>query len=281
MIGSPLSGALLLTDGFLGLRGWHWLFIIEAVPAVIVGLIAFKLLPKSVESATFLNKEEKFAIAESVKTDDQPTQKPRFDWKYLLNPTVIALTLVYIGGTSVTNALSLWQPQIISSYNLSTLQVGFLNAVPFAIGSIVMYVWSSHSDRTNERRWHVTIPLAFVFAGLVLTAVLTGLWPMVILLCIIVAAATMIKGPFWSMATEHLPAKFSAQGIGQINALNNVGVFAATWIIGVVNAQTGSYTYAMLPIAALALTAAILALTIGRRARKTAKNLPHPAMVNH
>ncbi|MFJ4264588.1 MFS transporter [Paenarthrobacter nicotinovorans] len=275
VLGSPISGALLLTDGFLGMRGWHWLFIIEAVPAVILGFIAFAILPKDVASARFLDENEKTAIAESLHTDTATAEKPKFSWKYLLNPTVIALTLVYIGGTSVTNALSLWQPQIIAAYNLSPLVVGFLNAVPFALGSIAMYFWSSRSDKKAERRWHTAIPLAVVFLGLLATAFVTGLAPMIAVLCIIVAAASMIKGPFWGMATERLPKSLSAQGIGTINALNNLGVFAATWVIGVVNTQTGSYEFAMLPIAALALIATILAVTIGKRtARKTVEKAP-------
>ena len=266
VLGSPLSAALLLTDGWFGMRGWHWLFIIEGLPAVLLGLACALVLPRDIASVTFLNDQQKTWL----ETELVPVVKKSAIngampfWHILVNKYVLLLTLVYIGGTSVTNALALWQPQIIRSFNLSTLQVGLLNAVPFAIASVAMYLWAADSDRTGERTMHTAVPLGLAVAGLIGTALVHSLIPMILVLCIVVIAASMIKGPFWALATEMLPASISAPAIGQINALNNLGVFFATYVIGAIREATGSFTYAMLPIALLSTCACITALWIGR-----------------
>lgn len=271
VLGSPMSAALLMMDSILGLRGWHWLFILEGLPAIAMGICASLVLPSDIARASFLGENEKAWLKttlSSAPAEGTISSKISF-WKVLVNRHVLLLTLIYIGGTSVTNALSLWQPQIISTYKLTTLQVGLLNSIPFALASIAMYLWASHSDRTKERRFHTALPLAVAGVGLLLTAVAAGLIPMLILLCVIIAAASMIKGPFWALATEMLPANLSAPAIGQINALNNVGVFGATYAIGAIRTSTGSFTYAMLPIAALTLAACMTAFFMGRQKPKS------------
>jgi MFS transporter, ACS family, tartrate transporter len=262
VFGSPVSASLLMLDNVLGLRGWHWLFIIEGLPAIIMGLAASLILPRNVETATFLHADEKTWLRTELNSEPEGgtiDTKMSF-WQLLINKHVLLLTLIYIGGTSVTNALSLWQPQIISTYKLTTFQVGMLNSLPFALASVAMYLWASRSDRLKERRFHTSLPLGIAAIGLLLTAVVVGLVPMLIVLCIVIMAASMIKGPFWALATEMLPKNLSAPAIGQINALNNLGVFGATYVIGAVKGATGSFTYAMLPIAALVAAACLTAL---------------------
>ena len=180
------------------------------------------------------------------------------------NKYVLLLTLVYIGGTSVTNALALWQPQIIKAYDLTTMQVGLLNSVPFAIASVAMYLWATHSDRTGERTMHTALPLGLATVGLVCTMLVHSLVPMIVVLCVVIMSASMIKGPFWALATEMLPASISALAIGQINSLNNLGVFGATYAIGAIREATGSFTYAMLPFVGVCGVAGLVALWIGR-----------------
>jgi len=276
VLGSPLSAALLLTDGWLGMRGWHWLFIIEGFPAALLGLACSLVLPRDIASAKFLNDQQKLWLTTELAATAKETAISGTIslWQILVNKYVLLLTLIYIGGTSVTNALSLWQPQIIRSFNLSTFQVGLLNSVPFAIATVAMYLWASHSDRTGERTMHTALPLAMAVVGLVGTVLVHSLIPMILVLCLIVIAASMIKGPFWALATEMLPASISAPAIGQINALNNLGVFFATYVIGVIREATGSFTYAMLPIALLSLSACLTALWVGRARQLPANAAP-------
>ena len=262
VLGSPVSASLLMLDSVFGLRGWHWLFILEGLPAIILGLAAGLVLPRNVDTATFLHSEEKTWLKAELNSEPEggTIDTQMSFWQMLVNKHVLLLTLIYIGGTSVTNALALWQPQIISTYKLTTLQIGMLNSLPFALASVAMYLWASRSDRLKERRFHTSLPLGIAAIGLLLTAIVSGLVPMLIVLCIVIMAASMIKGPFWALATEMLPKNLSAPAIGQINALNNLGVFGATYVIGAVKGQTGSFTYAMLPIAVLVAAACLTAL---------------------
>ena len=266
VLGSPLSASLLLTDGWLGLRGWHWLFMVEGLPATLMGIGCALVLPRSIATARFLTEGQKAWLEAEVagSAQDGAIGGSLSFWQVMGNKYVLLLTVIYIGGTSVTNALSLWQPQIIKAFNLSTMQVGLLNSVPFAIASVAMYLWASHSDRTGERTLHTALPLGLATLGLVCTMLVHSLAPMIVVLCVVITAASMIKGPFWALATEMLPASISALAIGQINSLNNLGVFGATYAIGAIREATGSFTFAMLPFVAVCGTAGLVALWIGR-----------------
>ena len=266
VLGSPVSASLLLTDGWLGLRGWHWLFIMEGLPAVLMGIACALVLPRSIRSARFLDDGQKAWLEGAIdaKPQESSIAGSLSFWQVMANKYVLMLTLIYIGGTSVTNALSLWQPQIIKGYNLSTMQVGLLNSVPFAIASVAMYLWASHSDRTGERTFHTALPLGIATLGLICTMLVHSLLPMIVVLCVVITAASMIKGPFWALATEMLPTSISALAIGQINSLNNLGVFGATYAIGAIRDATGSFTFAMLPFVAVCAIAGLVALWIGR-----------------
>jgi ACS family tartrate transporter-like MFS transporter len=266
VLGSPMSAALLLTDGWFGMRGWHWLFVLEGLPAVLMGLGCALVLPRSIGSASFLKPVEKEWLQTEVARQPRETtiEGSLSFWQVLFNKYVLLLTLVYIGGTSVTNALSLWLPQIIKTFSLTTMQIGLLNSVPFAIASVVMYWWAARSDRSGERTVHTALPLALGTVGLIGTMFVQSLVPTILVLCVVIIAASMIKGPFWALATEMLPSKVSATAIGQINALNNLGVFVGTYAIGAIRDATGSFAYALAPLVAISFVACLVALWIGR-----------------
>jgi MFS family permease len=272
VLGSPMSAGLLLTDGWFGLRGWHWLFIVEGLPAVLMGVACGVVLPRSIRSASFLLAPEKdwleAQIAAPAKVAPISGELPF--WNVLFNKYVLLLTLVYIGGTSVTNGLSLWQPQIIDTFKLTTMQIGLLNAVPFALASLAMYLWSVRSDRSGERILHTAIPLAVGAVALTCIMFVHSLVPTILVLCVAISAASMIKGPFWALATEMLPASSAALAIGQINALNNLGVFVGTYLIGVINEKTGSFTYALVPYLVVSVAACCSVLLIGRMRERDA-----------
>lgn len=148
----------------------------------------------------------------------------------------------------MTNGLSLWQPQMIKSFHVSTMQIKRLNAIPFAIASVAIYGCGAHSDKHRERRGHTYLPLLLGDAGLAGTMWVTLLSQTIVVLYVTIIAASMIKGPFWAMANEQLPANNAAVAIGQINALNNLGGFADTWLIGTIRSTTGSFSYALVAL---------------------------------
>jgi nitrate/nitrite transporter NarK len=140
-----------------------------------------------------------------------------------------------------------------------------LNSLPFALGTVALFIWSWHSDRHNERRLHTAVPLLIGFLALAGTLVVDTLPLTILVLCVAVSAASMIKGPFWALATEIVPNAASAVAFGQITALTNVGAFIGTWGIGAIRQSTGSFALAMLPLMGLMLLAFVFALLVGRK----------------
>ena len=267
VLGSPLSAALLSMNG-AGLQGWQWLFLLEAAPAVAVGLVAFVLLPASPAAARWLDAGQRSWLAAEVAQArrSQPLLPRHSSWRLLLDARVLALSVINIGAVAVTNGLAIWQPQIIHSYGLSVAATGLLNALPFALGCSAMFLWAWHSDRRRERRLHTAVPLALGAAALGATFLQVGLPLAIVALCTAIAAASMIKSPFWALAAESVPAGTEAASFGHITSLTNFGAFAGTWGIGRIVQSTGGFHAAMAPLIVMMLAACACALVVGRAA---------------
>ena len=148
-LGSPISAALLATGGWLGIRGWQWMFIIEAVPAVLLGLACLVVLSDRPADAEWLTAEERrWLLARLQAEAGRPRPVGRLSLSQVLwNRHVLALSVVLAGSTAVSSGLQLWQPQIIKEYGLTNMQSGFLNAIPFALASVVMIWWEGDRMR--------------------------------------------------------------------------------------------------------------------------------------
>ena len=258
-VGSPLSASLLQLDGLFGLQGWQLMFIIEAVPAILLGLVTPWLLTNKPQEAKWLDTEEKAWLVRQLETEQTRAAKPADGQAHgslrdiLLNRYVLAAALVYAGASGASQCLSLWQPQIIKAFGLSTLETGMLNSIPFGVAAILMLWWGKHSDRTKERVWHSGLPLAAVAIGLTLVAFThSSLALTVALLVIAVAATYMFKGPFWALASEWMPGAAAAAGLAQVNAVGNLAGFVGSAMLGAIKEATGSFALALLPIALIA-----------------------------
>jgi sugar phosphate permease len=270
-LGSPISASLLQIDGVLGLRGWQWMFILEAVPAVLLGIAAVFVLPDRPSSARFLSAEQRELIERELAAEaerDTTTKRHTSLWAIMSDKYVLAASFIYAGASGASQCLSLWQPQIIKAFGLTNMQTGLLNSIPFGIASVLMIIWGRTSDRTGERIWHTAIPLALLAASLAASLSTASLAPTILILCVAVTATYIVKGPFWALSTEWLAAGSAAAGIAQINAIGNIGGFIGTWLLGVIKDATGSYPLGLLPLAAISAVGCLLVLTIGRgRAR--------------
>jgi sugar phosphate permease len=274
-LGSPISAALLQVDGVLGLRGWQWMFIIEAVPAVLLGIATIFVLPDRPASARFLSPGERELVESTLASEaasDTTTTRHASLWAVMSDKYVLAASFIYAGASGASQCLSLWQPQIIKSFGLSNMQTGLLNSIPFGIASVLMIIWGRTSDRTGERIWHTAIPLALLAASLAASLATGSLAPTILILCVAVTATYIVKGPFWALSTEWLSVGSAAAGIAEINAIGNIGGFIGTWLLGVIKDATGSYPLGLLPLAAISAVGCLLVLTIGRgRARVDAR----------
>lgn len=271
MLGSPISGAVLNMDGWLGLGGWQWIFILEAIPAILLGIYAFHGLTDRPGHAKWLTQEQKHWLIERLKTERNQAAKVRHVsvWKVMTDRHVLIMALVYSGAAGASTALALWMPQVVKPFGLSNFQTGLVNAIPFAVAAIWMVLWSHSSDRSGERVWHNALPLTWMVAAMVLVFFAHSLWTIVPLLTLIAAGTYASKGPFWALASEWLGAGAAAAGLAQINALGNLASFFFNYMIGWIKDATGSYAAALMPIALVAVIGVICVLVIGRGQPRT------------
>src|SRR5262245_7714597 len=266
-IGSPISAMLLVaTDGWMGLRGWQWMFILEALPAVVLGVICLVVLSDGPRDATWLQPDERMWLLARLDADRR-RQRPIGQmslWRVLWHRDVLLLAVVLAGSTAVSSGLQLWQPQIIQPYDLTTMQTGLLNSIPFALASVIMVWVGQRSDRTGERIRHAAVPLMLTAVSLASALVFDSLFSIVVILSLAVIGIYAGKGPVWAVSTEWLSAGTAAAGLAQINALSNLAGFGTTYAVGFIKDATGSFALALLPMVGLSAMAAVVILWIGR-----------------
>ena len=265
-VGSPISGAILYLDGWLGVRGWQWVFILEAIPAVLMGLLALVWLTDTPAHARWLTPAQRDWLSAKLAAERaREVRVPHMSvWRVIREKHVLVMALVYSGPAAASSGLNIWLPTIIKSFGLTNMQTGFLTAVPYGIAAVLMVLWGHHSDRVGERIWHTAVPIATIAAGLLLTFFVSSLWPVMLLMTLVVVATRASNGPFWALSTEFLSAPVAAAGIAQINALGNLSGFGANYLIGAIADATGSYPLSLAPMMLLAAVAAAAVVWISR-----------------
>lgn len=270
VIGAPVSGMLLGLDGMMGLKGWQWLFIIEGIPSLLLGIVTWFYLTDKPAKADWLTSEQKTWLAN--KLDAEHAAKTSAGHMSLMqglsSPKVIVLSLVYFGFVGALYGMQFWLPQIVKAFGFTNTQTGFVTAIPYLFGSIAMIFWARHSDRTRERVWHVALPLFLTAIGLGISGVVAD--PTVTMLALTVAAIGVFCtfALFWTLPTAWLAGTAAAGGIALINSIGNLAGFGGPYLIGWVKDATGSTSTGLLVLAALPLIAGILVL-IGGHETKT------------
>jgi ACS family tartrate transporter-like MFS transporter len=265
-LGSPISAALLGVDGWLGLRGWQWMFVMEGAPAVLLGLFCLFVLSDKPSSAPWLGSEQKAWLNTRLQSEEGRSKRVGqiSVWRVLWDKHVLILSVTLAGSTAVSSGLQIWQPQIIKSYGLTNMQTGLLNSVPFALASVVMILWGKRSDQTGERVWHTALPLVVTAVSLASALVFNSLTAIIVILCLAVIGIYAGKGPVWALSAEWLSAGTAAAGLAQMNAISNLAGFGTTYVVGSIKQATGSYPLAILPLACLSAAGALAVLWIAR-----------------
>jgi MFS transporter, ACS family, tartrate transporter len=272
-LGSPMSAALLQLDGLAGFHGWQWMFVLEALPAVILGIVSFFFLADGPASAKWLADPQRQWLANRL-AEERSSPATRVGhlslWQVVTNKYVLAASLIYAGASGASQCLSLWQPQIIKSFGLTNMQTGLLNSMPFGVASLLMLLWGRNSDRMRERKWHTAVPLALLAASLACAPLTDALTPMIVILCVAVTATYIVKGPFWALSTEWMSAGVAAAAIAQVNAIGNLGGFFGSYMLGAIKDATGSYALGLMPLAALSAIGCVLVLALSRQREQPA-----------
>jgi ACS family tartrate transporter-like MFS transporter len=266
VLGSPVSSALLEMHGLLGLQGWQWLFLVEALPAILLGFAVLAFMTDRPEQAKWLADDERAWLTATMNAEraSKAATVGHSLWRGLTDLRVLALSLVYFGTSAGLYTLGVWAPQIIKGFGLSNLEVGFLNAIPPSIAVVAMYLWSRHSDRTNERTWHVVIPCLAAAIGLALAGTASSVASVVAALVLVNIGISAAKPPLWSMPTLFLAGPAAASGIATINSIGNLGGFVGPAMIGWIKDQTGSFEGGLYFVGTLLLLSAIMTLLLAR-----------------
>ncbi|PXW15586.1 MFS transporter [Pantoea sp. JKS000250] len=267
-IGSPISGLILSLDGWLGMRGWHWLFILEGIPAVVLGIAAFFLLSNRPTDASWLNQEQKAWLSTTIQAENEKKKAIGHIslWQLLRHKHIWVMALIYAGASAAGSTLSVWSPQLLKSFGLDNFTTGLVNAIPYGLASILMIVWGRSSDRSGERRWHTALTLFLIAGGLLSAFITNSLTGSVVILSLVLIGAYSMKGPFWALASGWMSSTTAAAGLAAIGAMANlIGGGLMVNVYGIINQATGSHTLAMMPLAILCGIGGIAVLVMGRK----------------
>ncbi|MEA2913674.1 MAG: transporter, family, tartrate transporter, partial [Bradyrhizobium sp.] len=260
-VGAPISTGLLGLDGLFGLKGWQVMYIAEAIPTVVIGVVTFFVLTDRPEQAKFLTAEERNWLVATIAAERRATEAIRkfTMWQALYNPKVLLLALNYLGIVTASLGMLIFVPQMIKSLgDYSNMTVGWLTMIPYTCGGIAMVVWGRISDRMNERRWNLFIGCVFSTVGLVIAGMTMGTWWALVGMSIAAMGFYGSKGPFFAMPPLFLSGPGLAAGIAWINSIGNLGGFFGPWYVGVMKDLTGSYAGGLYGLALLGLIAAIV-----------------------
>lgn len=273
VIGAPLSGAVMSLGGWMGLAGWQWMFILEGVPAVLLGVAVPFVLADRPADAAWLGAAQREWLTSTLQ---QEAAAKRATGLHGVGPALASPAVWLLGATYACigvgfYGISLWLPQILRQMSgLGPLALGLLTALPFAGAAVAMVANGRHSDRTGERRWHLAVPCLLGAAGFGVGALAAN--PAVAFLGICLGAAGIWGGigVFWSLPMAALGGTAAAAGIALINALGNIGGFAGPYLIGWLRARTPDFNASLLLIAGFLVLAGGLAFALQRRTGKRA-----------
>ena len=273
VIGSPMSGAIMqYMDGYNGWRGWQWLFLLEGIPSVIIGILVLVWLDDGPKKAKWLTDQEKALIMQRVTEDDDSKSQIGKKHHFLdafKDYRVWALAVVYFCGVVGFYAVNFWMPTIIQELGIDKkdfLKVGLLSMIPWGIAAVSMVVVGSHSDRTGERRWHCAGSLIVAMLGMIGLAVVGHApIPSIIALTLVTAGILSWVATFWSLPTAFLSGTAAAAGIAWINSVGNLGGHFGPDLIGRIRTMSGGASEAaFFTLAGMAMLGVLIILVLPR-----------------
>jgi MFS transporter, ACS family, tartrate transporter len=272
IIGPPVSAWLLTLDGMFGLQGWQWLFLIEALPPIIMCFVTWFYLTDHPRDAQWLRPEQGDWLQNRLNAE-QTQREAVHSYELreaLVSPRVWLLTLVYFGQNVSNYGLLIFLPQIVKSFGISTQMTGFVSALPFVFAAVAMIYWGFHSDRTGNRIMHVASACLLCAAGLAACIFIGTAHPvwMTVALILGIMGQQSIAPTFWPLPTAMLSGIAAAGGIALINSVGNLGGFLGPYMFGLIKDATGgSDLLALLTIAAAPVVSAVVLVSLGHDRR--------------
>lgn len=279
ILGGPVAGWIMGTmGGTAGYANWQWLFILEGLPSIILGLVTLAVLDDKPDQARWLTEGEKRLVQADLEQDRRLAGDRKHSFLEALKvPQVWLLALIYFCLVSANPTLGFWLPTIIKSLGVeSATVIGLLASLPYIVGVIATVLVGRHSDRHLERRYHCALATLTAAVGLIMIGVLSDS-PVLSFLALVVAVAGVLSAfaPFWQMPTMLLTGSAAAGGIALINSLGNLSGFVGPWLVGVLKDLTGTTATGLYAVAGLELLCTVLILLFVPRA-KSAANRARP-----
>jgi ACS family tartrate transporter-like MFS transporter len=269
-VAAIVSGAILdNVDGVLDLKGWQWVFILEALPAILLAFVVLAMLTDRPAVATWLAEDERRwlegRLAEERHKIDSVGRLSL--WQALADTRVFALSMMYLMSVTANYGIVFFMPQIVKGMNLSNQMTGFVTAVPYIVGTVGLLAWGYSSDRFNERRWHLIVASCLAGAGLICAGLLgSSYWA----LAGMAAATTGIYGSrasFWPMPSTFLTGTAAAGAIALINATGNLGGYVGPFVVGWIKDSSKSFEAGLYFLAACAIACAVITFFATRASR--------------
>jgi D-galactonate transporter len=264
VLGFPVSGMILGMDGVAGMAGWKWLFILEALPACILSFVVWFYLTDRPAEAKWLTPEERAWLDRRLAAEARQKEHVRgFSvLQALVNPKVLALALVYFGAVATNYGVGFWMPQIVKGFGLSNIQVGFVSAIPYIVGTVGMVLWSQRSDAKMERKWHAIIPLVIAAVGIGGSTLLPDPTLKMAALSFGAFGVFAILPVFWTFPTAFLSGASAAAGIAVINAVGNLSGFFGPFAMGWLKDATGNFSAGLWAIAGCAVMGLVIVVAL-------------------
>ncbi|HAV1831816.1 TPA: MFS transporter [Enterobacter hormaechei subsp. steigerwaltii] len=244
IIGAPVSGIILSMGPHSGLQEWQWLFILESIPSIVLGILVLLMLPEKVEDARWLSDKQKRVARQELDADVvNRKSRAKVELSHIFHhPWILGLALIFLGIAMTNSTINFWLPQIIKSAGFSILATGFISMIPYIAAVIALLWWGKRSDRKNERFFHMMAPLAVAITGISLTALSSASVLQITGLTLASAGLFALLPVFWPLPPKFMVGAAAAGGIAVINSIGNLGGFFGPSAMGYIKDLTGSFS---------------------------------------
>lgn len=267
IVGAPVAGCLLEFFNFGGIPGWRWLFLIEGLPVAVFALVGYFVIKDSPDKAKWLTIEEKAFIRNELEAEkalnEANSKKVNFR-TIVANANLWKLAGIYCFINAAVTAASMWLPILIQGIDtsLSSASIGFIMMIPAIVSAFAMVVVGNHSDKTGERKWHLTLPIIGLMISFILINLPIGSMAFKLFALVLYGATIMsYMGPYWTLPPAFLSAEGLAVSVAIINSLNAIGAFSGNMLTGIVMTRFGTPAVFTL-FAAFLVVAVLLVLTL-------------------
>jgi ACS family tartrate transporter-like MFS transporter len=260
-IGAPVSVGLLQLNGAMGLEGWQWMFLLEGLPACVLGLVCLRLLVDRPSEATWLTAPEKAAITAALaqETQDRPSHRLR---DAVRDPRVLMLACISLTFTAGSFGVSFWLPLIMKDAGLTNGQISWMSAIPYLIATVISLLWAGFVDRTGLKLSSLLVSLVLGITGLALSVAFTSFLPALICLTVSLIGTIAARSLFFAIPQSYLSGAATAGGLAFINCIGSLGGFVGPYLVGWLKDATGSYNAGMLGMAGIVVISAVLTIVL-------------------